>query len=110
TTLALAACGGEEGEEAAAAARSPSGNAPPVIGGAPAASVSEGAAYSFTPAASDPDGDALIFGIDGRPEWLTFDTGTGRLAGTPTAANVGVYRGLVVWVSDGDAQTLLPPF
>jgi len=107
----LTACGGDDSDEtAAAAARSPSNNAPPTISGTPGTTVTEGSAFSFQPTASDPDGDALIFGIDGRPDWLTFDTGTGLLSGTPTAADAGVYQGLVIWVSDGDAQALLPAF
>ncbi|HEX6999822.1 MAG TPA: putative Ig domain-containing protein [Gammaproteobacteria bacterium] len=117
--MMLAGCGGDDEAEADAetaqeAAPPPapptSDNAAPTIAGTPPTSVQEGASYDFTPAAEDADGDALIFGIDGKPEWLTFDTGTGRLTGTPTAADVGIYRGIVVWVSDGNAEGLLPPF
>ena len=104
--LMLAACGGDEEEAAAAVA----GNRAPTISGSPSASVDQGAAYSFTPSATDPDGDALIFGIDARPAWATFDTATGRLSGTPAAAHAGIHRGVVVWVSDGQAQTPLPAF
>ena len=68
------------------------------------------AAYSFAPSATDADGDALIFGIDGKPAWAAFDTATGVLSGTPTAADVGMHRGIVIWVSDGKAQTMLPAF
>jgi hypothetical protein len=102
----LGACGGDE-EEAVAATES---NRSPVITGAPATSANQGAAYSFTPSATDPDGDALLFGIDARPAWAAFDTATGRLSGTPSAAHVGVHRGIVVHVSDGTAQAVLPAF
>jgi hypothetical protein len=104
--LSLAACGGEE-EEAAAVS---SGNRAPTISGTPAVTVSQGSAYSFTPAAADADGDALLFGIDAKPSWATFNASTGSLSGTPAAADVGMHRGIVVWVSDGKAQTLLPAF
>jgi trimeric autotransporter adhesin len=106
--VSLAACGGDE-EEAAAAAVS-DGNHAPTISGTPATSVGQGSSYSFTPAAADADGDALIFGIDAKPSWATFSTSTGSLSGTPAAADVGMHRGIVVWVSDGKAQTLLPAF
>ncbi len=102
---ALGACGGED--ETADAAN---GNRAPTIAGAPSTTANQGAAYSFTPTAADADGDALIFGVEAKPAWLAFDTATGRLSGTPGAANVGVHRGVVVFVSDGAAQTLLPAF
>ncbi|HET7607512.1 MAG TPA: hypothetical protein VFL84_02455, partial [Gammaproteobacteria bacterium] len=53
-SISLAACGGDE-EEAAAVS---DGNHAPTISGTPAAAVSQGTSYSFTPAAADPDGDA----------------------------------------------------
>src|SRR5262245_19614192 len=105
--ILLAACGGDE-EEAVAVAEG--GNHAPTISGTPAAAVNQGAAYSFAPTAADSDGDALIFGIDAKPAWANFNTATGLLSGTPAAADVGMHRGVVVWVSDGKAQTLLPAF
>ena len=41
---------------------------------------------------------------------MLFNTTTGLLSGTPTAGDVGTHRGIVIWVSDGTAQTVLPPF
>ena len=38
------------------------GNAKPQISGAPATVAFVGTAYAFQPVASDPDGDAMIFG------------------------------------------------
>jgi hypothetical protein len=104
--LSLAACGGDE-EEAAALS---DGNHAPTISGTPPATVSQGSAYAFTPTAADPDGDGLVFAIDAKPTWAAFDTSTGALAGTPAAADVGMHRGIVISVSDGKAQTLLPAF
>jgi hypothetical protein len=103
--LGLVACGGEEDETAAATA-----NSPPTISGSPVTSVNQGAAYSFKPNAVDADGDALIFGVDAKPAWASFSTATGELTGTPAAADVGMHRGIVVWVSDGKVQTVLPAF
>jgi hypothetical protein len=85
-------------------------NRPPVISGSPATSATVGQAYSFTPSASDPDGQALTFSIVNRPSWATFDTSTGRLSGTPAAANAGTYSGIAISVSDGAATASLPSF
>ena len=64
-------------------------DAPPTINGSPATSVSAGSAYSFTPSASDPEGNALTFSIQNQPSWANFNSGTGELFGTPVAANIG---------------------
>ena len=101
--LVLAACG-EESEEAVAA------NQAPTISGTPGTSVNQGTAYSFTPSAADADGDALLFGIDAKPAWAVFDSATGRLSGMPGQADVGTHRGIVIHVSDGKAQAMLPAF
>ena len=85
-------------------------NSVPTISGTPGITVAQDTAYSFTPTATDPNNDPLIFGIDAKPSWVTFNTSTGQVAGTPTAADVGVYRGIVVWVSDGKTQSVLPAF
>jgi len=83
-------------------------NRPPVISGNPATSVTVGQSYSFTPTASDPDGQALSFTIANKPSWATFNSSTGRLSGTPTAGDAGTYPGIVISVSDGTASASLP--
>jgi hypothetical protein len=88
----------------------PTGNRPPVISGTPPTSVTQGTAYSFQPTASDPDGNALTFSITNSPSWATFSTTTGRLQGTPTAANVGTYSNISIRVTDGQASAQLPAF
>lgn len=85
-------------------------NRAPVIGGTPAATVTAGQAYSFTPTASDPDGNALGFSIVNRPGWATFNTSTGRLSGTPTQAQAAQYVDIRITVSDGMASATLPAF
>ena len=102
--LALTGCGGDEGDEEVAE------NVPPTLSGTPATSVVVGSEYVFQPEASDPDGDAVLFGVDGLPAWADFDTLTGRISGTPGTEDIGTYRGIVVWVTDGEAETLLPSF
>lgn len=88
----------------------PPANNPPSISGVPATGVTAGQAYSFQPTATDPDGQALAFGIANRPSWATFSTTTGRLSGTPTTANAGTYSNIVISVSDGTASATLPGF
>jgi hypothetical protein len=83
-------------------------NRAPTISGAPANTVAQGAAYSFTPNAADADGDRLTFSIANKPAWATFNTSNGSLTGTPTAS--GVTRGIVISVTDGRASASLPAF
>ena len=69
-----------------------------------------GTAYQFAPNANDPDGDALTFSVDNRPSWSSFDAATGRITGTPTLGDVGLYSNIVVKVSDGQVESSLPAF
>ncbi len=112
-TAALAACGGDDEETAAAAA--PSGNPPagsqaPTISGTPNAQVMQGQQYSFTPTASDPNGETLVFTIVNMPAWAAFNASTGRLSGAPTPAQVGNYSNIRISVSDGTTTVNLPAF
>src|SRR5688572_12746148 len=93
----LAACGGGGEEEAA----TQGGNQPPTISGTPAAQAMQGQQYTFTPTASDPNGDPLTFTIQNTPAWATFNGSTGQLSGTPTSAQVGLYSNIRISVSDG---------
>ncbi len=85
-------------------------NALPTISGSPATTVTVGSQYAFQPTASDPNGDSLTFSITNRPAWATFNTTTGRLEGTPAAANVGTTSNIVIGVNDGKASVQLPAF
>ena len=82
----------------------------PVIGGTPNTSVVAGTVYAFTPTASDPNGDALTFSVANRPSWANFNSSTGELSGTPSAANVGTFANIVISVSDGTLSASLPAF
>ena len=85
-------------------------NRAPTISGSPAASVTAGQAYNFQPSASDPDGDTLSFSIQNKPTWATFSATTGRLSGTPSTSQTGIYGNIVIKVSDGQLSTSLAPF
>ena len=86
------------------------GNTPPVISGNPATSVAAGSAYTFTPAASDADQNALTFSIANKPAWASFSSATGQLSGMPATGDVGTFASIQVSVSDGTASVSLPAF
>jgi len=88
----------------------PSDNNAPTISGTPDTSVDEGVAYSFTPTASDEDGDTLTFEIANKPSWASFDTTTGALTGTPANTDVGSTTGIVISVTDGMDTASLAAF
>lgn len=85
-------------------------NSAPQISGTPLTQVAVGATYSFTPTASDADGDVLSFSISGQPQWATFDSSTGTLSGTPGANDTGSSPGIVISVTDGQETAVLAPF
>jgi hypothetical protein len=88
----------------------PSTNRAPAISGTPATTATTGQTYSFTPTASDPDGNTLSFAIANRPAWASFSASTGRLTGTPSSSSVGEYIDIRISVSDGQASASLAPF
>lgn len=85
-------------------------NPPPTISGTPSTTDVAGKLYTFTPTASDTDGDALSFSVRNLPSWATFSIATGTVSGTPTTANVGTYSSIVISVSDGTNSVSLAPF
>ena len=85
-------------------------NNPPEIWGSPPRVVKVGVTYSFTPQATDPDGDHLAFRINNKPSWLAFDLSNGRISGVPQLGHEGTYNDVEISVSDGLLQTMLTPF
>ncbi|KXJ98108.1 MAG: Chitinase A1 precursor [Parcubacteria bacterium OLB19] len=87
----------------------PTNNVPPSISGTPATTTIIGDVYTFTPIATDQNGDPLTFSITNKPTWATFDTKTGKLTGTPTAT--GTHSNITISVTDGKMGALsLPVF
>jgi len=80
------------------------------ISGSPATQVVVGQRYTFQPAASGPSSGALTFSVQNAPSWTTFNSATGQLSGTPTAAEVGTYANIIISVSDGTSESALPGF
>jgi hypothetical protein len=86
-------------------------NQAPVISGTPATTVNEGEMYNtFTPVASDADGDVLTFAANNLPGWTSFDSTTGALSGTPSLSDAGDYGNIIISVSDGVESAQLAPF
>jgi hypothetical protein len=86
------------------------GNSAPTIRGNPPPAILVGEMYDFEPAASDPDSDSLVFSIANKPNWMNFETTTGRLSGQPTLGNVGSFSNISITVSDGDSSSSLRAF
>jgi len=83
----------------------------PTITGTPATTVKIGKTYTFMPTAYDEDGGTLIFSIDNKPKWATFNTSTGALTGTPSRADIGIYKDIVITVSNNCGKSAsLPSF
>ena len=108
-SAALSACGGGGGGSGASSTptasegtRAQSGvDLPPTISGTPLNAIVYGRTYTFVPTASDPQGDEVSFTIANKPAWASFDPGTGKLEGTPEAADVGSYPNITIGVTDG---------
>ena len=107
--LALAGCGGG-GESEPPSAPATGANSAPTIQGTPGTTVVAGQAYSFQPTAVDADGDQLTFTVSNLPAWASFNQSTGRISGTPAAADVATYSGIRVTVSDGRASASTAAF
>jgi len=86
------------------------GNSAPTIAGNPAASTKYDEGYEFKPNATDADGDTLTFDVQNMPAWGNFDVTTGRLYGQPSLAEIGVYNGIIISVSDDTHSASLPVF
>ncbi|MGN0920701.1 MAG: putative Ig domain-containing protein [Cellvibrio sp.] len=77
-------------------------NSAPLVStaGAPT-TIDQGSLYDFTPTYSDNEDDALIFSGDNLPTWLTIDSSTGRISGTPGNGDVGTTSSQIhIKVSD----------
>ena len=84
-------------------------NDAPVITSTAKTKSTEGFEYAYTIEASDVDeGDVITLAATTKPDWMTFDSATGALSGTPTNEHVGDHS-VVLTVTDGsgavDTQT-----
>ena len=73
-------------------------------------SVSVGQTFTLTPNVSGGNGKTLTFSVANAAPWMTFNTSTGMLTGSPTASDVGTYSNVVISVSDGQQSASAAPF
>ncbi|WP_435276490.1 putative Ig domain-containing protein [Psychrobium sp. nBUS_13] len=87
-------------------------NDAPTMTGAPSSVINEDQTYSFVPIANDIDvGDGLTFNATGLPTWLSLNSATGQVSGTPANSDVGLYANIIIFVQDtGGLSTALPAF
>jgi hypothetical protein len=85
-------------------------NRAPTISGTPPTTVQAGQSYAFTPSAADADNDTLTFSVSNKPAWASFNSGTGRLRGTPAENDAGTYTNIRISVSDAESTAELAPF
>jgi hypothetical protein len=102
--------GGGDGSGTTSPATASGADGAPTISGTATTSAKANGAYSFTPVASDANGDKLSFQIQNKPSWATFNTVTGQLTGKPGVAQIGTYANIVISASDGGHTAALPPF
>jgi hypothetical protein len=82
----------------------------PVIRGTPSTAAVVGKSYSFQPSASDSYGLRMVFSVYNKPAWLTLNSATGQLSGTPGPTDVGTYSQIVESVTDGYVRSTLQAF
>ncbi len=78
------------------------GNAPPVLTPIEERSATVGIAVSFTPEASDANGDSISYAATGLPSGLSINASNGAITGTPTA--LGIYE-VTITVTDPDSAS-----
>jgi hypothetical protein len=86
------------------------GSSDPTITGTPAQIATVGRPYTFQPRVTATPGATVRFMIVHKPSWASFDTSTGRLDGTPTANQVGVFPGIQIGATAGTTHQTLPAF
>jgi hypothetical protein len=96
--LALTACGGSDSNKIVEP--DPVENSAPTISSTAVTTIESGTAYSYSLVAADADGDTLTMTAANLPAWLTFDSATGILSGTPADTDEG-DTAITLTVSDG---------
>lgn len=85
---------------------------PLTISGTPTPQLDPGQSYHFVPTvtADSSDTTALKFSVQNRPAWMSFNTVTGEISGTPSSSDIGDYVNILISVAKGDASASLPAF
>ncbi len=78
-------------------------NRPPVVTSTPPLAATAAQPYSYSVAASDPDGDSLLYSLLAAPSGMTINPTTGLVAWTPTIAQVGLQSVTVAAIDPSGA-------
>lgn len=113
-----AGCGdGNDGESTAAANDASGGSGGGsgggtalAISGKPPSQILQGTKLDFKPTVSNPNGVSLSFAVTNLPAWASIDSATGRITGTPSAADVGTYSGIKLTASGGGQSVTSPAY
>jgi hypothetical protein len=97
--LALSACGGSSDDKVVEVIEDIV-NSAPTISSSAVTTIESGTAYSYALVSADADGDTLTMTAANLPAWLTFDSATGILSGTPADTDEG-DTAITLTVSDG---------
>ena len=81
-------CNGATGATGASGGSGGSGSLP-YFTGTPAATGTQGTAYSFTPTITNTANDNISFSMLNQPSWMNVDNSTGVISGTPDSIVVG---------------------
>lgn len=108
--LTLTSCGGSSEEETPVLPNTPDevvveSQAPTITGTPDVATTDQ--AFSFTPLVTNKNDNKLTFSASNLPDWLTLDTITGQVSGTPLASNIGGNSDIVISVSNGTLSASL---
>ncbi|MEE9333502.1 MAG: M64 family metallopeptidase [Granulosicoccaceae bacterium] len=60
----------------------------------------QGVLYQIYLNADDPDNDQLVYSTENLPVWLSLNSDTGALSGTPSQRQVGMFEGIAFKVTD----------
>jgi hypothetical protein len=83
----------------------------PAITGTPARTATVGQAYRFQPNAVHlSKGHRPSFTITNRPAWASFNSSSGKLTGTPTASDVGMFPNIEIGLVADTVHASLPTF
>jgi len=77
-------------------------NDPPVIIADVQRVVELGTNYNAVLSATDPDDEPLDYQSSNLPGWLSLDSNTGELSGTPTMSDVGLFENITFKVVDAE--------
>ena len=79
-------------------------NSRPTVNSTPVTTADVGSAYSYTLAATDSESDPLSYRSVTLPAWLSFNTNTAVLSGTPSSGDIGSHP-VMLRVSDAYGST-----